>query len=671
MDDTSRLIEGFSMSFSHVRPKPKPTIDSDAIDEEQINFNAARKQFVQMEQNKIDPIIRPRKIQVKTSPKLKPDAAVLREEIKREELVFKPSVEDSVDAEVKDDRSSSHSRQSSYMEESDGLSLNVSYSSIDVLAHEQNQTGNNTFQFNVEPETPIEREIRITQEREENLRRSRGLQSSVSEMVEIKTKRLQLLTPLTPSRVKDKGKASSIFQEIQRKEEAIKQDAAAQELAGRSLERANSYDVLHSNANEDRASFIFQERKGEAINQDGVTRGFPGPKRERANSYDILQPKAHTNESNGTNASEQKAKLDVVDYALQKQNYTGQDGSKTDDRQSYTKQVQGYAEPYVPGERRVERYSYTKQSDQVLARNGELEGFKSFEERWQTQNGDKMENGFKSVSTERSEDVFPLSCCPHKHPEDSDPTRPEQTPAWRDSLERTTGLHNRGQGGSLLIERDIEEALRREKELREQREAQVRQMYSLQTLVEQSDRMAAPQFIKRDIEEALRREQELSEQREIRGKQVYSPQTLVQQADKMAATQFYPQIRTGKEESRVHTYSRPSLGGPQPWSPAPQTSQTPLTPFRNVTQTTAPHTPQNPSPLVVRVPLPVRGLTQTLLQDFEERRIKLKLDESAYAGIQPVDSVNNEVVESTRVVRHKNQRALQWEAGLFANQQDQ
>ncbi|KAI1230543.1 Mitotic interactor and substrate of PLK1, partial [Lamprotornis superbus] len=54
---------------------------------------------------------------------------------------------------------------------------------------------------------------------------------------------------------------------------------------------------------------------------------------------------------------------------------------------------------------------------------------------------------------------------------------------------------------------------------------------------------------------------------------------------------------------------------------------------------------------------------------FEERRRRVKED-GKYAGIEPVDKVNTEVVESTRVFRHKSVMAQRWEAGEYVRDED-
>uniref|UniRef100_A0A8C6UQC9 Mitotic interactor and substrate of PLK1 n=1 Tax=Neogobius melanostomus TaxID=47308 RepID=A0A8C6UQC9_9GOBI len=527
-NDTSRLIEGLSLSYSHVIAKPAVVVDS-TVNEEQINFDAARKQFLQMEQNKLDPIIRPRKIQVTTSPKQNP--TLQDKEASREEQVFKPKVVYVVDAEVKEDESG-NSRQSSFFEEPDGLPLNVrvSYSSDDGRASEQIVPENGANQFTLEHETPIEREIRIAQEREENLRRSRGLQHSVSgEMVEIKIIRLPSPLPLTPLQAKDKGRVSFNFQEIQRKEEATKQDSARQDVVGPRRKRASSFEILEAGSAESDAT---QSNK-----ESVITRAFETLKQSVGE------------------------KFDVVDYALQKQSYQ-------DNRQSSTQLLQEYVEPYLRNARQ-ETENPRFPNDQELARKAEFEGYVSTEERWQGHNRDRIENGYTSV-VERSrvellsDDVFPL---PLKHPKDSEgadqdgPSRwNPQAALWRNNSEKT-GLQTRGEGVAGFIERDIEEALRREQELKE-----------------------------------------LREQREAQEKQVYSPQTLVQQADKMATTQFYPRVRPDKAQFRssprppIVRLSGVPLMSPKPWSPAPQTPFTPQTPLTPQTRLTPsrPHSPPRP-----------------------------------------------------------------------------
>ncbi|KFQ31660.1 Mitotic interactor and substrate of PLK1 [Merops nubicus] len=72
---------------------------------------------------------------------------------------------------------------------------------------------------------------------------------------------------------------------------------------------------------------------------------------------------------------------------------------------------------------------------------------------------------------------------------------------------------------------------------------------------------------------------------------------------------------------------------------------------------------------------PSQGRTETLTPNsahsspFEERRRRVKED-GKYAGIEPVDKINTEVVESTRVVRHKSAMAQRWEAGQYVRDDD-
>ncbi|XP_003977546.2 mitotic interactor and substrate of PLK1 [Takifugu rubripes] len=167
----------------------------------------------------------------------------------------------------------------------------------------------------------------------------------------------------------------------------------------------------------------------------------------------------------------------------------------------------------------------------------------------------------------------------------------------------------------------------------------------------QSRNAGAPNFIEQEIEEVLKREEELQELRDSSPPQVFSPAPLVNPRITEGHLQPTGQVTLSASHRPPKRMSSISLITAQPWTSSPPTA----TSIGGVRP----------------APPPVGGLTDTLLQDFEERRAQQKLEETSYAGILRLDHVNHEVVESTRVARHKNQRALLWEAGVFANQADQ
>ncbi|XP_056233539.1 mitotic interactor and substrate of PLK1 isoform X1 [Seriola aureovittata] len=538
---TNKLIEGFSVSYSPVssRPEPPHPDEPGTIDNEQINFSTARQQFLKMEQDRLTAILNPlgsSKTPLNTSLEQNPEVSSSRlVETFKDTTAFKPSEEGETDLEGKVMVCRTEeclSRQSSVFDDLDSgleeLMVEVSggYTSDEGLNNDNTQRDNRS-----EYETPIEREIRLVQEREENLRRSRGLRHDDSrlEMVEIKTKRLQ--SPLTPIKIKEKTRVSFILQrQIQRENQSREEP---QQQGG----NLGTYNQDPSQQLEDiKSDEQDKDRKAEERppSESGDTDLSPSP----------CCPHRHPEETQLSISQMSSAPFSSA-------------------RESGVQDSRGF-----------------------------------------------LQDRITSLSSRSSSPSFPTLTLERE----ATSTTPR---SWRENLE-STGLQSRGQG--------------------------------------------APDFIEKEIEEVLRREQELRESREKTSRQLFSPAPLVEQATKMAISQFYPPANTDKTVSLSSSSPRPFVRLPsisfitaQPWTTSP------------------PPPPSSSSSHGVgrSAPPPLRGLTETLLQDFEDRRVKLKLDESSYAGIQPTDDVNNEVVESTRVIRHKNQRALRWEAGVFANQENQ
>lgn len=183
-----KLVEGSAHASTTQQLWPA---DPGTIDKDSINFTAARQQFLRLEQDREPALLKPVSFRLKASPRPEENH---HEDTSQTHEVQQSSVADVQDSAV-EGLSSSTTSSSSSVEAAWSSSSNkqppVEKRSISVT----------------EQETPIEREIRLIQQREEDLRLSRGLKISTAEIVEIKTKRL--LSPLSPS------KATNLQQEIQ------------------------------------------------------------------------------------------------------------------------------------------------------------------------------------------------------------------------------------------------------------------------------------------------------------------------------------------------------------------------------------------------------------------------------------------------------------------------
>lgn len=418
---TKQLIEGFSVSDSPVRLKPEPlnTAEPANIDKEQINFSAARQQFLKMEQDQQTALLNPlrtSKTQLNTSLQSDTDASSLKQvethhSIQESEdmALSTPAEEDESLPERKVTvTEESLSRQSSVFDDLDSgleelcVEVGAGYTSDEGMFNDNIQE-NRSSKFTSNNETPIEREIRLVQEREENLRRTRGLKHSDSrgEMVEIKTKRLQ--SPLTPIRTKERNRVSFIIQ--------------------REIHKEN-------------------QRKEEPQQQGGVLRPYS---------------------------------LDTQEFDQQQKDRTVEDRPLSESRDAEV-----FPSPCCPHRHLEETesfFSYVRSSS-FSARDSEVQDSRGF---------------LKDRMTSSSSHSFSPSSPNPTHLRDLTSTTPR---SWRENRE-SASLQSRGQFPLDFIEKEIEEDLRREQELKQLRASREKtdgHIFSPAPLVEQATKMAVSQF---------------------------------------------------------------------------------------------------------------------------------------------------------------------------------
>lgn len=387
---TNMLIEGFSLTYRPVTFKSEPPRPAEpgTIDRDQINFSAARQQFLKLEQDRRNALINPLKSSnTHLNSPMRPDANVSWQQgtdmtVGKDIMMNKPSGDDETFALRKVTVSWSEDSLSSTLDYSDSgleeLSLGVGggYASdegvLDDKIPQDSRSGKTTGDY----ETPIEREIRLVQEREENLRRSRGLKhsDSLSEMVEIKTKRLQ--SPLVTIKPKEKNRVSFVLQQDIKKENQKKEGwNPPQELRDiKSLD---------------------EDKKTRETSESGEAEVFLSP----------CCPHRHSEET----------------------------------------------EHYIS--------HLTSGPSSIISRD------------WKV--------GDTPASSSSSWTPRDTTSSTHR--------------SWRDNLE-STGLQSRGQGAPDFLEKEIEESLRREQELRELRESREERLFSPAPLVEQASKMAVSQF---------------------------------------------------------------------------------------------------------------------------------------------------------------------------------
>ncbi|NWZ34603.1 MISP protein, partial [Brachypodius atriceps] len=539
---TGNVPTSFAICFDKPSPgKAVTPVDPENIDTEQINFSAARQQFLMLEKTNPGSFFSPEQQSTRPESVTK----VSREEWYSPEMATKATRGyDSASA-------SSQSRTDKSVYQTFNVDLRAS----------SNGLGKET---RVSNETPIEREIRMAMEREENLWKERGIQrlTSSSELVEIQTKPvLNIHTSPGPGRKgKDRGRASLYVQK------EIEQETKREEDLKRQGRLLGAYDRGTQQELEERRRVFEQE---EAPPQKPTPLKRAEERRSWVKEFVVEQP------SSPSPVEDTRAGRSTPSYSASIAHFQ-------------------LSQPrFAASERSREQPLVSQHASASASKWGS-------EDSW----GGKLPG---STPSPASTAVLPREYL--------------SLSFWKPKV-------------SFVEDMGTQSPPRREDGREEQ--------YRLRTWKPQTSAL-----IEEEIRSDLQREEELQEQRR-RLMDTYSDGV--------------------PQEGSRSRHSSAASGASGNYSVSGSPASSPASHQTGILGLISSFTP-------LRVTSSSQGSAETLTPDssgsspFEERRRRVKED-GKYAGIEPVDKVNTEVVESTRVFRHKSLMAQRWEAGQYVRDED-
>ncbi|XP_032938009.1 mitotic interactor and substrate of PLK1 [Catharus ustulatus] len=600
---TGSVPTSFAICFDKPSPGRAATpVDPENIDTEQINFSAARQQFLMLEKTNPGSFFSPG--QQAMSPRPESVTKVSREEWYSPEIATKATRGHSsagASGQSRTDKSvyqvygvsshktpeeeevyapgKAHTERShpvgkisvltkTWSREDLDSGLGEMYNEATAGYASDGSTSNETFsgskETKVSNETPIEREIRMAMEREENLWKERGIQrlTSSSELVEIQTKPvLNIHTSPGPGRKgKDRGRASLYVQR------EIEQETKREEDLKRQGRLLGAYDKGTQQELEERRRVFEQE---EAPPQK------PPPLKRAEERRSWVKEFAAEQPSSPSPAEDTRASRSLPSYSVSIAHFQ-------------------LSQPrFAASDRSREQPLVSQHASASASKWGS-------EDSW----GGKLPSSTQSPTN--------TAVLPREYLSLS---------FWKPKV-------------SFVEDMGTQSPLRREDGREEQ--------YRLRTWKPQTSAM-----IEEEIRSDLQREEELQQQRR-RLMSAYSDGV--------------------HQEGSRSRHSSAASGASGNYSVSGSPASSPASHQTGVLGLISSFTP-------LRVTSSSQGSAETLTPDssrsspFEERRRRVKED-GKYAGIEPVDKVNTEVVESTRVFRHKSAMAQRWEAGEYVRDED-